>query len=174
VKRRVGASADARVDPAVGVLLDQLSPPSGRSWFGGPTLHGSLRGLDARVAARPPGPGRKSIWQVALHAAYWKSTARRRITGATAEKFPRSPSNWPSLPLNADARAWDADRELVKLEHERLLEAVRALDPRGLDVIPPGAKVYTVRQLVLGIAEHDAYHVGQIQLLKRLLGVTGR
>ncbi len=38
----------------------------------------------------------------------------------------------------------------------------------ALDLIPPAGRRWTYGQLLLGIAAHDAYHVGQIQLMKRL------
>jgi len=45
---------------------------------------------------------------------------------------------------------------------------VRAFPGRRLDAIPAGGKRWTFGELILGIAAHDAYHTGQIQLLKRL------
>jgi len=33
---------------------------------------------------------------------------------------------------------------------------------------PAGATKWTYGELILGIAQHDAYHAGQIQLMKRL------
>ncbi len=38
----------------------------------------------------------------------------------------------------------------------------------ALDRIPPQGRRWTYGQLLLGIAAHDAYHTGQIQLMKRL------
>ena len=51
-----------------------------RSWHG-PNLRGSLRGLSAAEAAWRPSPGRHSAWEIAVHAAYWKYAAWRRLTG---------------------------------------------------------------------------------------------
>ena len=39
--------------------------------------------------------------------------------------------------------------------------------------VPPGAKTWTVAELIVGIAEHDTYHTAQIQLLKRLYDFKG-
>jgi hypothetical protein len=46
-------------------------------------------------------------------------------------------------------------------------EAVARLTPDDLPVVPPGSKVSNA-MIVRGIAAHDVYHTGQIQLLKRL------
>jgi hypothetical protein len=50
-------------------LLDQAYDR--KSWHG-PNLRGSIRGLDPAVAAWRPAPGRHCIWEIVVHAAYWK------------------------------------------------------------------------------------------------------
>jgi hypothetical protein len=42
------------------------------------------------------------------------------------------------------------------------------VDPALLTRRPPTSRRWTYGQLMVGIAMHDAYHTGQIQLLKRL------
>jgi len=37
---------------------------------------------------------------------------------------------------------------------------------------PPRGKRWTLGELIVGIAQHDAYHAGQIQMLKRLYDVA--
>src|SRR2546421_4767314 len=46
-------------------------------------------GITARQAAWRPGPGRHNIWEVTLHAAYWKYAVRRRIEGGKDRKSTR-------------------------------------------------------------------------------------
>ncbi len=46
---------------------------------------------------------------------------------------------------------------------------VRGLDPQDLRRVPTGSKVSNAA-IISGIAAHDVYHAGQIQLLKRLSG----
>ena len=150
-------------------LLRYLDPPPGRQgWHGGPTPLGSLRGVDPEQAAWKPGPRRHSIWELALHIAYWKYAVRRRLTGGKAHTFERAPANWPAVADPADGRAWAADRALLRQEHERLLDTVATIPLTHLGRHPPGSKKWTYGELILGIAQHDAYHAGQIQLMKRL------
>jgi len=159
----------ARAPSAVQLLHDTIQPPPRRlAWHGGPTPIGALRNVDAAAARWRPGPGRPSIWELALHIAYWKYAVRRRISGRQGPRFPRAPANWPSLPAPADAAAWDADRVVLRTEHDLLLAAVAAVPPHRLGDRPAGAKKWTYGELIAGIAQHDAYHTGQIQLLKRL------
>jgi DinB superfamily len=155
--------------PTMDLLLWNLQPPPGRrNWHGGPSPVGALRGVSAEQAAWRPTPKRKSVWEMALHIAYWKYTVRRHLVGGAQPRFPRSPANFPVQPNPADEHAWAEDLALLKSEHVRLVEAVRALSGRMLDAVPPEGKRWTYGELVLGIAAHDAYHTGQIQLLKRL------
>jgi hypothetical protein len=155
--------------PGADLLLWNLQPPAGqRNWHGGPSPLGALRGVGAAEAAWRPTRRRKSIWELALHIAYWKYTVRRHLTGGKQPRFPRSPANFPVLPDPAGESAWRADVALLRAEHERLVEVVRALPERRLRERPAGRRRWTFGELVLGIAAHDAYHTGQIQLLKRL------
>jgi len=57
---------------------------------------------------------------------------------------------------------------LLRQEHERLVRAAVSVDPALLSRRPPTSRRWTYGQLMVGIAMHDAYHTGQIQLLKRL------
>ena len=51
--------------------------------------------------------------------------------------------------------------------HRQLMEAVGKLTSKDLSLIPPKSKVSNFA-LLSGIAAHDLYHAGQIQLLKKL------
>ena len=151
------------------LLLENLQPRAGRGgWHGGPTPLGAVRGVAVAEAAWTPFPGRKSIWQLVLHIAYWKYAVRRRLEGGKGARFPRSPANWPHIADSSDAAAWAADVALLRAEHERLLEIVAKMPASRYGNATPGGKRWTVGELILGIAQHDAYHSGQIQMLKRL------
>ncbi len=139
-----------------------------RSWHG-PNLRGSIRGLTAADAAWRPGTGRHNIWEIVVHAAYWKYTVRRRLLGERRGSFPLKGSNWFARPAE-DAiteAGWREDIALLVSTHRGLREAVASLDPRALRRPLPGGKTMTV-DLLTGVAAHDLYHAGQIQLLKRL------
>lgn len=71
-------------------------------------------------------------------------------------------------PQHASAKAWKADIQLLAGTHRTLREVVASLRPADLARKPKGSKVTTL-VLVTGIAAHDLYHAGQIQLIKRLM-----
>ena len=152
-----------------GLLLDLLDQAfKGPSWHG-PALLGVLRGVTAEVALRRPAPGRHNIWELVLHAAYWKCIARRRITGDDSIEFPRSPADWPTVPPRPSEAQWKADRALLKREHELLRAAVAQLTSGELKQKGKGSR-WRREAEIIGIASHDLYHGGQIGLVKRLVG----
>jgi hypothetical protein len=68
-----------------------------------------------------------------------------------------------------EARAWLEDVTLLEEMHQTMRAAVASLDPQDLQHVPTGSKVSNAA-IICGIAAHDVYHAGQIQLLKRLCG----
>jgi uncharacterized damage-inducible protein DinB len=161
---------DRRLEEA----LRHFHPPAGtKLWHGGASVLGALRGLSPEEALWKPFPDRHSIWELALHIAYWNYAVRRRITGEARGRFPRSPSNWPAVPDEPTAAAWDAGRALVREHHNGLVEALRRFDPARLDDYAGETEKTTFVDLIMGAVLHDTYHAGQIQLMKRLAASQG-
>jgi hypothetical protein len=155
-------------NPAIASLLAQLDEAfDHRSWHG-PNLRGSLRGMGAARASWRPAPERHNAWEIAVHAAYWKYAAWRRLTGEKRGSFGRAGSNWFASPAPPAETAWRKDVARLGECHRQLRAAVARLTDGDLDRRAPGGKE-PVGRLVRGIAAHDLYHAGQIQLLKRMM-----
>ncbi|HEV3121906.1 MAG TPA: DinB family protein [Isosphaeraceae bacterium] len=150
------------------LLLDLLDQAYERKAWHGPNLKGSVRGLDARRACWRPAPGRHSIAEQVLHAAYWKYAARRRLRGDAKGSFPLKGSNWFPVTETLSEAEWRGYLRLLEAEHRSLRSAIADLRPEQLRQTPAGSKVSN-DALIQGIAAHDIYHAGQIQLLKRLV-----
>jgi len=131
-----------------------------RAWHG-TNLRGSFRGLSAQEAIRRPGPGRHNVWEIVVHCAYWKYIVRRRIMGGKKGSFYIKGSNWFSV--GKSEREWHRDVATLQTCHQRLMEAVRSMRPDDLYRTPQGSKVSNAA-ILRGIASHDLYHAGQIQL----------
>ena len=139
-----------------------------KSWHG-TNLRGSFKGLTAEEAAWRPGLQRHNIWEIVLHAAYWKYAVARRLLSEKRGAFPAKGSNWFVRPSDGiSEEAWRADVRLLIDMHATLKAAISRLTPKAVASIAPGSKVRNL-DLITGIAAHDLYHAGQIQLLKRLL-----
>ena len=148
-------------------LLEIIDTAYDRKSWHGTNLRGSIRGLTARQAAWRPSAKRHNIWELVVHCAYWKYTALRRLSEAPRGSFAVKGSNWFERREHSDHRAWGADVALLDRMHRELRAAVAELTPRDLRKTPRGSKVSNFA-LLSGVAAHDLYHAGQIQLLKRL------
>ena len=153
---------------AIASLLALLDEAYDRRSWHGPNLRGSLRGMRAAQAAWRPARGRHNAWELAIHAAYWKYAALRRLTGEKRGSFARAGSNWLATPTPPTEAAWRRDLGLLADCHRRLRAAVSRLEDADLDGRAPRGQG-TIGRLVRGVAAHDLYHAGQIQLLKRLM-----
>lgn len=140
---------------------------SGTSWQG-PNLKGSLRGLSAAQAAWRPGPDRHNIWELALHAAYWKYSVRRKLLNEKRGSFPLKGSNWFVRPQELTDAAWKSDRDFLDEIHQSLRQSIASLDPH-IFTKPGASSTGKYPRLIYGIAAHDIYHTGQITLIKRLM-----
>lgn len=155
-------------DGRVSLLLKILDQAFDRRAWHGTGLWGSVRGVSAREAARRPGSGRHNIWEIVIHTAYWKYIVRRRLARDEALRFPRPGSNWFAAPGRPEQRQWRRDLALLREQH-RLLRGIVAGFPVSRLAVRGWRSRWTNEQHIYGIASHDLYHAGQIQLLKRLI-----
>jgi uncharacterized damage-inducible protein DinB len=154
-------------------IVDELR----RAWDGDP-WHGTpvralLGGISADQAASRPVAGAHGVWELVLHMTAWTREVRRRLRDGVA----RDPEDgdWPAVP-EPTAEAWSAAVEALGRAHEDVLAAAAELPEAKLDETigeardrPLGSGVsYAV--LLHGLAQHHAYHGGQIALLRRALG----
>src|SRR5918993_3424020 len=96
-------------DSEIKIVLALIDQAFDRKSWHGTNLRGSIRGLTAAEAAWRPAPGRHSVWELVVHAAYWKYAVRRRLTGEKRGSFALEGSNWFPRPDAGDEAAWKAD-----------------------------------------------------------------
>ena len=144
------------------IVLAVLEEGYSKKTWHGPNLRQSLKGVTARQAAWRPGPNRHNIWELTLHAAYWKYAVRRRLEGGKRGSFILQGSNFFGRPEmgKANEAAWQRDRAILEKEHRAMMETIRKVlrKPGGKKRLP----------MLYGVALHDVYHAGQIRLLRRL------
>jgi uncharacterized damage-inducible protein DinB len=142
----------------------------GNAWHGSSVLP-LLSGVTAAQAAARPIAGAHSIWDLVLHMTGWTAEVRRRLEGGQ----PAMPAagDWPAVP-ESTAEAWEAACRALAEAHEGLIAVVEgAVEERleetvGTTDAPLGTGV-TLYAMLHGLVQHDAYHGGQIALLKKAL-----
>jgi uncharacterized damage-inducible protein DinB len=137
---------------AVGSELEQYAETlrrahDGDSWQGS-SLSELLAGVTALQAAAHPMEKAHSIWELVMHVAAWHHVVRRRIAGETVVTIPDA-ENFPLARSSAET-----------------VEAIRRFAAARLNEEVPG-KGYTFRHMLSGVASHDAYHAGQMAVLKK-------
>jgi DinB superfamily len=153
------------VDSHLRSVVDLLDEAFDKKSWHGPNLRASLRGLTPSGAAWRPAPGHHNIWELMLHAAYWKYAVRRRITGEKRGSFVLAGTNFFERPLETTEAAWNSDVGILVNEHQALRLAVLQLPPTMAE---HQKKWQSTLHLLRGAAAHDLYHAGQIRLLRRI------
>jgi len=155
-------------------LIDQFKRAhDGDPWHGSP-VKAILKGVTAEQAARTPANGAHSIWALVLHMTGWRNEVAQRAKGKPAGE--PAAGDYPEVGDPTPAR-WKAALAALDASHANLVEVVRGMsdehllkptnDPRSRP-LGTGVSYY---ELLHGIVQHDAYHAGQIAILKKVLGL---
>src|SRR5271154_313973 len=156
----------SRPEPIRSLLLALDQAFDHPTWHG-TNLRGSIRGLTPAAALWRPAAGRHNIWEEALHAAYWKYAVRQRLMGGKRGTFAMKGSNWFAAPASGGQKEWRQARRLLDEMHTALRAVVAQFPPARLGAAVQGSK-WSAFDSILGVAFHDIYHAGQVQMLKRL------
>jgi len=141
----------------------------GDPWHGAP-VRAILAGVPAHAAAARPLAGGHTIWEIVLHMTSWRREVLRRVRTGIAD-MPVD-GDWPPVVETTDG-AWAATLAGLAGAHDALVRAVAELPEERLDEIVgdqrdraagTGVSYYV---LLHGISQHDAYHAGQIALLRK-------
>jgi len=128
----------------------------------------AVKNLPAALRGKRPEGAGHSPWEILEHLriAQWDILEFSRNPGHRSPEWPGG--YWPATAAPPDARAWDKS---VRAFH-RDLAAMRALvENPATDLfarIPHGDSQTILREALL-VADHNAYHLGELILLRRLL-----
>jgi hypothetical protein len=145
-------------------LIDLLTGSNAHADF-----EAAIKGLPAELRGKRPKGADHSPWQLLEHLriAQWDILEFSRDA---KHKSPDWPSEyWPSSPTPPDDKAWDKS---VRAFRKNLKAFCDLLSDPATDLyakIPHGENQTILREALL-IADHNAYHVGQLILVRRLLG----
>lgn len=160
-------------------LREQLRKGYSDDPWHGPATDDLLRDVTAAEATARPVPGAHSLWEIVLHMTAWQNEVRRRL-GGKAPALPEE-GDWPEVG-EASEGAWRRDRKHLGASLTELLEVLDGLREQDLDRTggslsdrdPALGTGVTLRAMIHGLVQHNAYHSGQIALLRRALRDGGR
>jgi DinB family protein len=133
----------------------------GNSWQAG--LYQQIEGLSVDQVTWKPSPDRHSIWDVLIHVNFWKQYAIASVCGT--DKPDPDAGNWTLAPVDASETNWKKEVERTKSLHEELKRVAQEMGDSLYDTEKKLSNY--IRQLIC----HDAYHAGQIGLLRVMQGL---
>lgn len=149
----------------------------GPAWHG-PALLELLADVTPKEAHTRVFADAHTIAELAEHALAWVEEVTKRLGGATAgtpergdwpEQKDQSESAWRARIESLRVAGEELDALLATLPADRLLDVVATSEPD----IPDGGGV-RVTVMLQGLAQHNAYHGGQVALLKKALRVDAQ
>lgn len=142
----------------------------GEAWHG-PALSEALEGVSANEAADHPIARAHSIWEITLHATGWADEVARRLGGAT----PGEPEqgDWPTVGEPSEA-VWLSTLQRLAEARTAVLQAVEQLPAEKFEerlgtADAPLGTGHTHAGMIVGLAQHNVYHAGQIVILRKAL-----
>jgi hypothetical protein len=151
-------------------LLDLLNKGNAHA-----TFQDSLKDFPAELRGKRPKGAPHSPWEVLEHMriAQWDILEFSRNPKHESPKFPDG--YWPHAPEPPDAKAWDRSVHSFCQDLQTFCALVADEHTELYARIPHGDGQTILREALL-TADHNAYHLGQLVLLRRMLGawdVTG-
>lgn len=143
----------------------------GPAWHG-PSVREALDGVTVGVAVARVHPEAHNIYELAHHIGAWIGETTHRLQGGA----PGEPAegNFPEGGAAPDDAQWQRLLKRLESQHEALVAAILAFDAARLDDLVGGASAgesqTTYLTMLHGAISHDAYHAGQIILLRKSLG----
>ncbi len=130
--------------------------------WAGTNFKETLQGVNAAKAAVAISPEGNSIWQLTTHLIYWRTTVVNRLNGS--DNLP--PFRDFFIPDTLSEANWKQTLLDFESTYHLLRNAIQHIKEEQLDKPSPkpGQSFY---QLIMGCLQHDAYHLGQMVLLKK-------
>jgi hypothetical protein len=132
-------------------------------------LDAALDGLSAGLRGTRPAGAAHSPWEILEHLriAQWDILEFSRNPGHVSPEWPRG--YWPDGPEPPDEGAWDRSVAAFRADLQAVQELVA---DSGSDLFTPfahGTGQTLLREALL-VADHNAYHLGELVVVRRLLG----
>lgn len=127
-------------------------------------------GLPPELRGRIPDGLPYSAWQLLEHVRIAQHDLLEFCLDAEFEAPTWPDDYWPDEPEPPDDEAWERSLARVRDDLDALKKLVLDPDTELLEAVPTGKPGQTFLRSILLAADHTAYHVGQVVLLRRRLG----
>jgi uncharacterized damage-inducible protein DinB len=131
-------------------------------------LEGALKGMPVKLRGVKPKGSPHTVWQLLEHIriAQWDILEFSRNPKHVSPPWPEG--YWPKTEAPPSAAAWNKSVRQIRADLEAMQKLVASKKSDLFRPIPHGDGQTLLREALL-VADHNAYHVGQLVLLRRLL-----
>jgi hypothetical protein len=132
-------------------------------------LDNALAGFPPKLRGKKPKGAEHTAWQLLEHIriAQWDILEFSRNAKYVSPKWPDG--YWPQTEAPPSAAAWNTSIRKVREDQKAMEKLVTSTKSDLFAPIPHGTGQTLLREALL-VADHNAYHIGQLVLLRRLLG----
>ena len=134
------------------------------------SFDGAVAGLDASLRTVRPAGAAHSVWELVEHVRIAQEDILRYTLDPTWESPPWPEGYWPAdNPERIDDRTWEEALRSCRGDLEAMVDLVEDPDLDLTVRLPHGGEHTYLREVLL-VADHNAYHVGQIVCVRKALG----
>lgn len=126
-----------------------------------------LKGFPMDAAAKRPKGVPYSAWQLLEHIRVAQADILEFVSKKNYKEKSWPADYWPKDPAPPSEDAWDKSLADFKKDRKKLISLLKSSSP--LEPIP-FADNKTLMQEILLVVDHTAYHLGELVLLRRILG----
>jgi hypothetical protein len=133
------------------------------------TLETALAQFPPKLRGQKPKGASHTAWQLLEHIriAQWDICEFSRNPKHVSPKWPEG--YWPKTEAPPSAAAWNTSIRKARVDRKAMEKLVTSKKADLFAPIPHGSGQTLLREALL-VADHNAYHIGQLVLLRRLLG----
>jgi uncharacterized damage-inducible protein DinB len=129
----------------------------------------TFKGIPPKLRGVRPSGVPYSVWELLEHMriAQWDILEFSRDSNHVSPEWPKD--YWPSVAAPANANAWNKSLQSFSRDLEGMKKLVASPKTDLFAQIPHGTGQTILREALL-VADHNAYHLGQVLTVRRLLG----
>jgi hypothetical protein len=129
----------------------------------------AVKDWPAILQGKKPEGAAHSPWEVLEHMrlAQWDILEFTRDPKHVSPEFPAG--YWPKTQAPTDSKAWNKSVAAFRSDLKAMIEIVESKSTDFFAPLPHGDGQTILREALL-VADHNAYHLGELLLLRRLLG----
>ena len=133
------------------------------------TFEAAVKGLPVELRGKRPKNAEHSPWEIVEHLriAQWDILEFSRDAKHVSPNWPSG--YWPKSPAPPDDKAWDKSVRAFRRDLKAMCDLVNDESTNLHAKIKHGDGQTILREALL-LADHNAYHVGELVLVRRLLG----